>query len=317
MQGLMLLLEIVVVLLLFAEVYIRLRARRRRLQQKNLPSAAVEKLHKQPDALSQKSLSSVRDVAAMPETAASAASPEALSINDLLNEANIYLEYGHYAQAATVLRWYVDLNPHETRVINQLLDTYIAMADMDSYADLLESLGEKSASIPMNEDWWRDRVESGLQQDPGNLELLVLAEKVGMAVPVPQEQGKEAPMTAEMALALVSRNRDPHYGMAILWRAIAHEPLRLPLYAELLRITHQQHLIEEYINALILLFLTVGWEGKTLRQRMLRAGRDLGPHPLWSLLEDWDGNPEQLRQLAHSRQLEVPSRLPGSISTAH
>ncbi|MBU2740953.1 hypothetical protein HF673_09425 [Acidithiobacillus thiooxidans] len=310
MQGLMIFLEVVVVLLLLVEVFIRLRARRRRLQ--NRAATASPDLSRDSSALPVKTVPAPpREVTAIPEAEkVTATTQEALSIDDLLNEANIYLEYGHHAQAATVLRWYVDLNPHESRVINQLLDTYIAMADMDSYADLLESLGEKSAKVPMDETWWRERVEHGLQQDPGNLELLVLAEKVGMTVPMPQEQGGEAAMTAEMALALVARNRDPHYGMAILWRAIAHEPLRLPLYAELLRITHQQHLLEEYINALILLFLTVGSGGKTLRERMLRAGQDLGPHPLWDVLAEWEGDPEELRQLARSRQLEIPKSLP-------
>ncbi|WP_414040843.1 tetratricopeptide repeat protein [Acidithiobacillus sp. M4-SHS-6] len=310
MQGLMIFLEVVVVLLLLLEVFVRLRARRRRLQQRDA-QLSPEARKKVPLSSVQESPVSLPEVLPVhPHSEQGGALQEALSIDDLLNEANIYLEYGHYAQAATVLRWYVDLNPHETRVINQLLDTYLALADMDSYAGLLESLGEKSGRVPMDESWWRERVEHGLQQDPGNLELLVLAEKVGMAVPLPQEQGAEPPMTAEMALALVARNRDPHYGMAILWRAIAHEPLRLPLYAELLRITHQQHLLEDYINALILLYLTVGYKAKTLRERMLRAGEDLGNHPLWTVLADWDGNPETLRQLACSRQLEIPGSLP-------
>ncbi|MBN2679406.1 hypothetical protein HHS34_001575 [Acidithiobacillus montserratensis] len=311
MQGLMIFLEVVVVLLLLAEVYIRLRARRRRLQNRDAQvSAETRKAIVPVSPVESAPTSRAEVLPAHPQGEQSSTLQEALSIDDLLNEANIYLEYGHYAQAATVLRWYVDLNPHETRVINQLLDTYLAMADMDSYAGLLEGLGEKSGSVPMNESWWRERVEHGLQQDPGNLELLVLAEKVGMAVPLPQDQSAEPALTAEMALALVARNRDPHYGMAILWRAIAHEPLKLPLYAELLRIAHQQHLVEDYINALILLYLTVGYNGKTLRQRMLRAGEDLGPHPLWTVLADWDGNPETLRQLARSRQLEIPGSLP-------
>ncbi|PKY10777.1 hypothetical protein B1757_07390 [Acidithiobacillus marinus] len=312
MQGLMIVLEVVVVLLLLAEVFIRLRARRRRLQSRNEQVTAEAHKEIRLPSVQETPVSQPEVLPAQPHREAVAATQEALSIDDLLNEANIYLEYGHYAQAATVLRWYVDLNPHETRVINQLLDTYLAMADMDSYAGLLESLGEKSGSVPMDESWWRERVEHGLQQDPGNLELLVLAEKVGMTVPMPQEQDSEPPMTAEMALALVARNHDPHYGMAILWRAIVHEPLRLPLYAELLRITHQQHLLEEYINALILLYLTVGYNAQTLRERMLRAGQDLGPHPLWQVLADWDGNPETLRQLARSRQLEIPDSLPSA-----
>lgn len=316
MQGVMLLLEIVVVLLLLAEVFVRLRARRRRIPNKS--SAPISSSARSAAAANapqiRSELSGVEAVA--PSVTTGGAEQQTLSIDDLLNEAVIYMEYGHYAQAATVLRWYVDLNPHETKAINRLLDAYLAMADIDSYAELLESLGEKPGAAPMNEAWWKERVDTGLAQDPGNLELLVLAEKVGMAVPIPQaqEQASETAMTAEMALALVSRNPDPAYGMAVLQRAIAHEPQRLPLYAELLRITHQQRRIEDYLNVLILLFLAVRSGGKTLRERMLRAGIDLGPHPLWSVLAQWNGDPETLRQLAQSRHLEIPAGLSGATT---
>ncbi|MBU2829140.1 MULTISPECIES: hypothetical protein [Acidithiobacillus] len=309
MQDVMLLLEIIVVLLLLVEVFIRLRARRRRLQSKsNAPVSTAAHSAPATDVPQIRPEISSVDAVAPSVTTAGGAEQQALSINDLLNEAAIYMEYGHYAQAATVLRWYVDLNPHETKAINRLLDAYLAMADIDSYADLLEALGEKPGAAPMNEAWWKERVDTGLAQDPGNLELLVLAEKVGMAVPIPQAQTQtsETAMTAEMALALVSRNADPAYGMAVLQRAIAYEPQRLPLYAELLRITHQQSRIEDYLNALILLFLAVRNDGKTLRERMLRAGVDLGPHPLWSVLAQWNGDPEILRRLAQSRHLEIP-----------
>jgi tetratricopeptide (TPR) repeat protein len=323
MQGVMLLLEIVVVMLLLAEVFIRLRARRRRLQNKSsvsdkssAPVSSAARLAPDADAPQIRSeLLSVEAVASS-VTTTGGAEQQVLSINDLLDEAVIYMEYGHYAQAATVLRWYVDLNPHETKAINRLLDAYLAMADIDSYAELLEALGEKPGAAPMNEAWWKERVDTGLAQDPGNLELLVLAEKVGMVVPLPQAQAQasETAMTAEMALALVSRNADPAYGMAVLQRAIAHEPQRLPLYAELLRITHQQRRIEDYLNTLILLFLAVRVGGKTLRERMLRAGVDLGPHPLWSVLAQWNGDPEILRRLAQSRHLEIPAGLSGAAT---
>ncbi len=315
MQGVMLLLEIVVVLLLLVEVFIRLRARRRRLQNKSsAPVSSAARSAPATDVLQTRPEVSSVNAVVPPVTTSGGAEQQALSIEDLLNEATIYLEYGHYAQAATVLRWYVDINPHVTKPINMLLDAYLAMADIDSYADLLESLGEKPGAAPMDESWWRERVNTGLSQDPGNLELLVLAEKVGMAVPLPQARTPDAVMTAEMALALVSRNHDPAYGMAILWRAIAHEPRRLPLYAELLRITYQQRRIEDYINTLILLFLAVGSGGKTLRERMLRAGEDLGPHLLWDTLAQWNGDSEVLRRLARSRHLEIPAGLSGAAA---
>ena len=164
----MLLLEIVVVLLLLVEVFVRLRARRRRLQNKSSAPVLV----------SARSVPATDVPRARPEapggeavtpsvTVTGGAEQQSLSIDDLLNEATIYLEYGHYAQAATVLRWYVDINPHVTKPINMLLDAYLAMADIDSYADLLESLGEKPGAAPMDESWWRERINRFLAVSSG------------------------------------------------------------------------------------------------------------------------------------------------------
>lgn len=311
MQRWMLLLEIVIVLLIAGEVVIRWRRKFLRARKKKASASP---------ATSPRNVSTQVSTPATPIVAPARStlpaesvpdSPETLDMQDLLREADIYLTYGHHAQAATVLRWYVDLHPQDSRAINKLLDTYTAMADMAGYADLLERLGEKPHAAALDADWWQRRIQEGLQQDPGNLELLVLAEKVGMAIPMPSTASSEAasPMTAKMALALVSRNPDPRYGMAILWRALLQDPLHLALYAEWLRITHQQHLLEEYLNGVILLFMAVGAGGNTLRARVLRAGKDLGPHPLWETLSTWSGNAMELQHLAESRHLEIPALL--------
>ncbi len=309
MQILMVFLEVLIVVLILVEGFIRLR-RRSQTHNKHLSKTSSEPETQEHSARSlQKAVQpSAPEYAVATITAGDQMVQETLDMQDLLREADIYLTYGHHAQAATVLRWYVDINPRDTAAINKLLDTYTAMADMNSYAELLERLGEKPRTVPMEASWWQRRIQEGLQQDPGNLELLVLAEKVGMDVPLPQEdQADNTPiMTAKMALALVSRNPDPQYGMAILWRAITQDPLHLALYAEWLRITHQQHLAEAYINGLILLFLAVGPGGQTLRARVLRAGQNMGAHPLWDPLSAWTGDPAFLWAIAQARHLEIP-----------
>jgi len=302
-QGLMLILEIVVVVLVAIEVYIRFTGRRKGKK----PARSTEPPRVSP-------VPEEKPVVVASPSAPATVAPqqvvqeEALSGEDLLREADIYMQYGHYSQAATVLRWYVDLQPGDGRAINQLLDAYLALEDMNAYTQLLEGLGESSA-MPGDELWWKQRVGDGLRRDPGNLELLVLAEKMGMPIPSPEVQLQE-PMTAAKALALVSRNTDPHYGIAILQAAIQEEPLRLPLYAELLRITHKQRDIEGYIDALILMNLALAGGGGGIRERMLRAGMNLGPHPLWERLARDGKNPAALRQLAAERSLRLSPKLP-------
>ncbi|MCE5387444.1 MAG: hypothetical protein K0041_02555 [Acidithiobacillus sp.] len=304
MQDLMLLLEIAVAILISVELFLRFRARRQRgkSDQKNTATTPGVAPSAAPSPVQPESPSPVSTAAAP------TVEPMELSGDDLLQEAGIYMQYGHYSQAATVLRWYVDLQPNDTRAVNQLLDAYLALEDFSAYAQLLESLGE-SLIAAKDQGWWKERVSLGLRRDPGNLELLVLAEKLGLPIPTPESQLDE-PMTAAKALALVSRNADPQYGIAILHAAILEEPLRLPLYAELLRITHQQHDLEGYLNGLILMDLALGHGGSSIQERMLRAGKNLGPHPMWARLESAQGNPSALRALAAERNLTLSPRLP-------
>ncbi|MEY2340863.1 hypothetical protein AB4090_01975 [Acidithiobacillus sp. IBUN Pt1247-S3] len=301
MQGLMLILEIVVVALIAIEVYIRFTGRRK-----------GKKLVREPEPPPVSTEAGQVASAPVPTTPRAVqgqvVQEEALSGEDLLREADIYMQYGHYSQAATVLRWYVDLQPGDGRAINQLLDAYLALEELNAYAQLLDSLGEAGAA-PGDQAWWKQRVGEGLRRDPGNLELLVLAEKMGMPIPSPEAELQE-PMTAAKALALVSRNSDPQYGIAILHAAILEEPLRLPLYAELLRITHNQRDIERYINALILMNLALGDGGGSIRERMLRAGMNLGPHPLWERLAVDGRDPAALRRFASERNLKLSTKLP-------
>lgn len=231
-----------------------------------------------------------------------------LSLSDLLEEAHVYVQHGHYAQAATVLRWYVDLNRHDARVVGELLDVYRAMDDLEDYTALLKSLGEESPHTDFDITWWKLRIADGLSADSGNLELLALAEKLGVPVPMPNENSM-AEVTAEMALMLVSRNADPYYGKSVLWNALRLNPKKLAVYAELLRIDQQQGWLEDYIDVLICLFLAVGTAAPSLRTRMLRVGMGLGPSPEWAVFERWNGQREVLKELARSRKLELPQGL--------
>lgn len=302
-QALMLLLEIIAVLLLLTEVFIRVR--RRRQDKKESVAARARPRGLAPEDTPKTAPTPVGGPTATLEPEVSQST---LSLTDLLEEAHVYIQYGHYAQAATVLRWYVDLNPHDARVVGELLDVYLAMDDLESYTALLESLGEESPHTDFDITWWKLRIADGLSADSGNLELLALAEKLGVPVPMPNENSM-AGVTAEMALMLVSRNADPYYGKSVLWNALRLNPEKLAVYAELLRIDRQQGWLEDYIDVLICLFLAVGTAAPSLRTRMLRVGMSLGPSPEWAVFERWNGQREVLKELARSRKLELPQSL--------
>lgn len=229
-----------------------------------------------------------------------------LSSADLMSEADIYIQYGHYAQAAVVLRWYVDMNPHDTGAIQKLLKTYEAMSDINAYAQLLESLGTHLEDSELRTPWWEQQILNGLRYDPGNLELLVLADKVGITIPVPDNKDSQADLTPEKVLAIVSRSNDPIYCITILQKAILGNPKKLALYAEALRLTSQHKMLDKYVDILLILYIAVGYSGKSLRERMLAAGRAIGDHSLWSVLDQWDGNQQTLMRLAASRGIRIP-----------
>jgi len=71
-------------------------------------------------------------------------------------------------------------------------------------------------------------------------------------------------------------------------------PRNLGVQSELLRILHNEGLLQDYARWLLYLFLVLyasGNAGRDLRTRLLAAGKLLGPHPLWDLLAsrpDWD-----------------------------
>lgn len=229
-----------------------------------------------------------------------------LNPQDLLSEANIYLEYGHNAQAAVVLRWYVDMVPTDMGSIQKLLGVYEAMSDIDAFVSLLHSIGMNVDSSVLQSDWWREQVCLGLKYDPGNLELVSLAAKSGISAPIPDESANMQDMTPEKVLAIVSHSNDIAYSLALLQKAILINPFKLSLYAEAMRITSQNNMLDKFVDFLLVLYLTVGYKSKALRERMLNAGKAIGPHLLWDPLEKWDGNSDMLVSLAKARGIKIP-----------
>ncbi|MGC8504707.1 MAG: hypothetical protein ACP5MM_07920 [Acidithiobacillus sp.] len=109
--------------------------------------------------------------------ASAAAQIEEVSI---LDEVEIYLSYGHLEQASTTLRWYVDHHRGDQEQTRRLLEIYLALADVDRYAEILERLCEHTAHAGVD---CREDIFAGLQLDPQNLQLRVLAEALlGMSV---------------------------------------------------------------------------------------------------------------------------------------
>lgn len=96
----------------------------------------------------------------------------------ILDEIEIYLAYGHLEQAATSLSWYVTHNPDDTRQSRRLLALYQEIPDPDRFAELLSNLCD-SGIISGAEA--QDLTLAGLQADPENLQLRVLAENLGIS----------------------------------------------------------------------------------------------------------------------------------------
>ncbi|MBU2759987.1 hypothetical protein [Acidithiobacillus sulfurivorans] len=96
----------------------------------------------------------------------------------ILDEIEIYLAYGHLEQAATSLSWYVTHNPDDTRQSRKLLALYQEIPDLDRFAELLSNLCESGI---ISDAEAQNLTLAGLQADPENLQLRVLAENLGIS----------------------------------------------------------------------------------------------------------------------------------------
>ncbi len=296
----------ILIILLVLEIVLRIRAMRTRNKDHSPNPIAGPAPENTPETAFQSAPKS------LPEpTSQSNQTPQVAEISGqaLLDEAEIYLQYGRYEQAAIVLRWYVDMQPNDSRAINQLLDTYLSIEDYAAYTDFLGSLDQNKEQTPeelRDQKWWEQRVFLGLQKDPSNLELLVLAEKLGLKVTAPDS---DQPVTPANALAIVSRSKDPVYSVAVLRSAIMEDPFSLPVYAELLRICYQQRDQKGFEDAMLLMSIALGDKGKPILNRMLRAGHTLGQSLLWDQLESYQGNQKALLAIAKERGLTVSPHL--------
>lgn len=320
--------------------------------------------------------------------ASAAAQIEEVSI---LDEVEIYLSYGHLEQAATTLRWCVDHHPGDQEQARRLLEIYLALADVDRYAEILERLCEHPAHGGVD---CREDIFAGLQMDPQNLQLRVLAEALlGMSVaaieaelaqrrpqrsdtgpalahialaearqnleqaivnpepfdlgginlsgfnaPTDRGQSREAespvptqdnrpllvgemplgvldeaettavagiisPLTAARQLRAAGQD---DVAERLLRRNLILDPRKLALHVELLELLHRRRQAATYAEELLYLYLTLWGAGAALRHRLLHHGQHLGAHPLWSELDDIDGNEHRLAPLAEQYGLYVP-----------
>lgn len=98
---------------------------------------------------------------------------------DPLEEVEIYISYGHLEQAATTLRWYVEHHSQDIDNLKRLLDLYLEIPDLDGYAEIQE----RFCGLFPEDTFCREGIIRGLQADPANLQLRVLAEAyLGMDV---------------------------------------------------------------------------------------------------------------------------------------
>ncbi len=92
---------------------------------------------------------------------------------DPLSEANIYLEFGYFEQAAESLRWYLNETGNADRqAMRKLLDIYLQLNRIDDFAEILERLG----ALGEDQDYLRCTALAGLAADRDNLQLRVVAE---------------------------------------------------------------------------------------------------------------------------------------------
>jgi hypothetical protein len=100
---------------------------------------------------------------------------------DALAEIEVFLEFGYLEQAALALRTYVDgPSSNAPAHIRRLAELYLQLHWIDDYSDMLERLHERSL---LDRQQLTEAVFAGLQQDPQNLALRVLAEsRLGLGI---------------------------------------------------------------------------------------------------------------------------------------
>jgi hypothetical protein len=180
---------------------------------------------------------------AMPEPAADASLEEdaddadeqtlSYEVDDLdaLAEIEVFLEFGYLEQAAIALRSYVDGSSiHAPSQLKRLSELYLTLRWIDDYSDMLERLHDRSL---LDRQQLTDAVFLGLQEDPQNLSLRVLAEsRLGLGIEeVNQQLGDQLPAVSHEEMLLRAVVQTPGQASVSATEAVqlaAHLP-RVPL----------------------------------------------------------------------------------------
>lgn len=150
---------------------------------------------------------------------------------DTLAEIEVFLEFGYLEQAAIALRSYVDGSSiNAPSQLKRLSELYLTLRWIDDYSDMLERLHERSM---LDRQQLTDAVFLGLQEDPQNLSLRVLAEsRLGLGIEeVNQQLGDHLPTAGHEEIllrAVVQTPGQPAVSAIEAVQLAAHLP-RVPL----------------------------------------------------------------------------------------
>jgi hypothetical protein len=230
---------------------------------------------------------------------------EELKSIDLLNEANIYIEYKMYDQAIIVLKWYVDIHKSDFIVISKLLDIYLSIGDIDDYVKTLNSIPIKTRGQIHAEEWRIDAIKNGLKHELDNPELLALAKEYNINPNILNDENEH--IDAEKALKLASQSNNYNYQSYILKKAIKNEPRKLSLHAEILRLAYKNKKYDDYLDGLILLFLILGEANTTIQKRMLSVAKQMNLGQDFDTVAGWNGDTSKLKKIAIKRNIKLPA----------
>jgi tetratricopeptide (TPR) repeat protein len=298
------------IVLLILDIFLRLRARRARANPKPEPLAAAPTTPS-PTPSNWAQEPAPNDESSMPEASSekvSTAAEPTFSNVDLLQEAQLYLEYGRPAQAITILRWCLDLDPDNPRYLELLLQAYAALADWATYSALLTEHWQQSPHHFERISWVAEKVQAALAKVPDHLELRALWQELQGASGASVQSPTATPSTLIQSLPTDGSDR-AKAALRVARAAVEQNPLSLSLYMDWLRIAHRAKDVESYVDALLLMTLVLGDRDPPLVERMRQTGMQLGTHPLWAQLAEPLSNQRQLRILAQARGLQLPPEL--------
>lgn len=200
-----------------------------------LPEAVIHQPRSQAAARPDKQADVLAETVAAPEADNEDDSEQTLSYAvddlDILAEVEVFLQFGYLEQAALALRSYVDgSSVNAPSQLKRLSELYLSLHWIDDYSDMLERLHEHSL---LDRQQLTDAVFLGLQEDPQNLSLRVVAEnRLGMGIDaVNQQLGDQLPQHSHEELLLRAVGQTPEQPVVSTSEAvqIAAQLPRVPL----------------------------------------------------------------------------------------